>query len=296
MIENNSNEIQIIFPQQCGENIDKYMTVLDLFNKSKDLSPITIKFNCYNVNFITPFGLNLLSAMMYHHSINSNKVLIILPFKKEVKKYLTDMGFFEAFNLSGINVVCNQRSTSVKLIRLDNINMSYLDEISSWISYSSNINIKEAEHLVKINLRELIYNIFDHSQSKIGGYICAQHYPRSSELQLSIIDFGIGFYATLNPFYDNIKNHVDAILMAVEEGITSKNGTRGSGLPNIVGYLYNIGEIEIISNNGFWKSDINGKVETRFLSQQLNGVLINLKINTRLIPNELEPIKDVWDG
>lgn len=77
---------------------------------------------------------------------------------------------------------------------------------------------------------EVVGNVDTHSQSKSGGIIYAQHFPKGNGLKIFIIDSGVGFYESLASA-DKYKelNHEEALRKCLEKEVTNGKG-KGMGL------------------------------------------------------------------
>lgn len=121
-------------------------------------------------------------------------------------------------------------------------------------------------------------NVFDHSKSESGCFVCAQYYPSKMTIRLCITDFGVGILSNLGKKY-KVANDIDAIKLSVQEGITSRPQSAGFGLTNIRNFLkVNEGTLTIITGKG--KANFySNKVESYNMSKVFEGTIVNLKIN-----------------
>lgn len=71
-------------------------------------------------------------------------------------------------------------------------------------------------------ISEMMDNVVSHSRSPHGGFVTAQYYPGKNKVQVVIIDNGIGLKQALSKKY-TIQNEKEAILKAMEEGVTGSN-------------------------------------------------------------------------
>jgi hypothetical protein len=106
-----------------------------------------------------------------------------------------------------------------------------IQDSNSFVAYLSDcwlgqgwIDISEAlkdEIIAKIC--ELYENAFEHAESKVGVFACGQRYPNLSELNLTIVDFGVGI-----PHL--VRNHLSSLDLpateAIKWAIASGNSTR----------------------------------------------------------------------
>jgi two-component sensor histidine kinase len=144
---------------------------------------------------------------------------------------------------------------------------------------------------LKLALNELMTNVFDHSESDRGCYVCAQSYYVSKKIRLCIADFGIGILASLRKVseynrYNKMKNDYDAIKLAVKEGITSRiEKDAGYGLTHIQRFIkVNQGKMCILSGKGKILWDYTGlkyKEKKQTMHSAFQGAIIDLEINAR---------------
>jgi len=83
---------------------------------------------------------------------------------------------------------------------------------------------------------EAIDNAFEHSESTVPPVLMAVIHRHPFRLEFAIADAGIGILRSLqqNPPYARLSSEVQAVELALQEGVSSKPGkTRGGGLPTI---------------------------------------------------------------
>lgn len=288
------------FSDQCDNSPSSraYDTIFAQFDDNYDIEHSEVRFDCRHIKFIKPFGMNLLSSMLYLHLMKGNRVLVRKPESSSVYDYMADQGFFDEFNITSGEVSHIPRSTSARLKRLHEMELAYLDNITAWLAGNMAISPITAGDLVKINLIELINNVLDHSESEIGCYISAQAYPGNSILMLSILDLGVGFYRSLKPLYPEINDDSDAIEWAIREGVSSKRDRetrpRGLGLNNISGFLLGRGSLEIASYTGYFNQMQDGQIKKSFIRTTLRGVCINIYLDVDAIIEEETEDVDLW--
>lgn len=157
--------------------------------------------------------------------------------------------------------------------------LAYLRELwlgRGWIDVDENIR---REILAKVV--EIYVNVFEHADSKVGVFICGQHYPRRKELSLSLVDFGVGI-----PY--KVRTHLQQQSMAAEQAIewaiAPGNSTRpnlvpkGMGLDTLRDFVTGTGgKLEIFSDNGYTIFNRNGlgcgRCSTPFM-----GTLVNISL------------------
>jgi hypothetical protein len=85
---------------------------------------------------------------------------------------------------------------------------------------------KLLEEILTYSIREIIRNVIEHSGSD-EIWFCGQYWPTKNRVEIAIIDEGMGIYRSLsaNPRVQ-LKSGQDALLLAIEPGVTGKRLTR----------------------------------------------------------------------
>jgi hypothetical protein len=275
--------ISIPFRHDCSENVSDYKLAVQAYREAMfGLEPVRIELGY--VEYLRPFGLNLLAGITYDLLRRGLEVSIAQPKAKRVEQFLMDHGFFKEFLISTSGRVQQvPRSTSVGLRRLDELDGTYLSSMVYWLNRHALVSREHIEDMVMVTMPEILNNVFDHSQSTFGCYVCAEAYPKESRLMLSVMDFGIGFFQQLSPHYHQLTNDSDAIALAVQEGVTSKTTMRnaGRGLPILSGWIKtHNGDLEIISIDGQWTQDRSGSTRSGGVGFDFPGSCINLCVHT----------------
>lgn len=131
-------------------------------------------------------------------------------------------------------------------------------------------------------LNEVMDNVLQHSATT-HGYAMAQIHPQSQHIAICIYDYGQGIYNSLRNSNYAPANAVDAITIALKEGVTrDKKVGQGNGmwgLHNIV--LANSGTLNITSGPGYL--GLHGDVPTTlsqipYLSRERNCTTVDFQI------------------
>jgi len=283
----------ISFPRDCGHGVQDYQNTIREYaaaiNSSED-----VLIECGDVTFVQPMGLTLLSSLTFSLiQERTRKTYFVKPKSTAVLRYLTDQDFFKEFNVEGTNLIAAAtRSTSVGLKRLEIYDRSYIDQIPIWLRRNSHMPPEAITDVINTTVPEIINNVFDHSKSSIGCYICAQAYPREKRLKLSAIDLGVGLLQTLKPRFPYLCHNSDAIELAVRPGITSKSRAHnaGAGLDVLCGFLKLFkGTLEIVSRDGRWTQDADGQCVKSILPFEFPGTCINLTFDDQAIVDRFTP-------
>ena len=176
----------------------------------------------------------------------------------------------------------NFRTGDIQLVRLTGLNTEIADEITDILDYHLRIS-EGLKGSLRLSISEAITNVIDHSGVK-NYYICCWNYPSLKQIRLCIADLGVGIRSSLTKRieYSYIKNDHQAILKAIENGVSSRPEKAGLGLDHISRFLrVNKGQLCIISCRGkvFWKFD-QGKTLVQQMKTPFQGTIIKMIINS----------------
>jgi anti-anti-sigma regulatory factor len=258
--------------------------LLNICHKARTAEEDTIIFDLSKTEFITPFGIILVAGAIAECLSSGKRARYRSPDKKTTRQFLSGIGFNKFFKLA--NGEHKIESPNVQLRRLGRVDYILTEQILEIFGYSLTMSdgIKGS---LKMALNELMMNVFDHSQSPHGCYVCAQSYEQAQKIRLCIADFGIGILNSLrkNPELAQLDNDHGAITMAVKEGVTSRaGGYAGYGLSHINRFIkVNEGKMFILSGKGkvFWdfaKSSKSKKKE-QTMRVPFQGTIVKLEIN-----------------
>lgn len=128
---------------------------------------------------------------------------------------------------------------------------------------------------------ELMNNIADHAYSSVGGYTMAQYFKDKQKIQFVAVDRGVGFLENMLLNFRGVANEEEAIMMALEKGITSTRQKMYQHEKNAGFGLYAMfeilkltgGKFVIISNDTLVRYR-NGNFTTVKLSHPWKGVIV----------------------
>ena len=97
---------------------------------------------------------------------------------------------------------------------------------------SSKVGQEEYGNLIGYSIFEMLRNIIEHSESEYI-WLCAQAWPRKNELEIAIVDTGIGIKASIesNKYYYKDLSNVEAIQFALEPGVSKSYKKRKGNNP-----------------------------------------------------------------
>lgn len=130
---------------------------------------------------------------------------------------------------------------------------------------------------------EIYDNAFEHGNSPVGVFSCGQHFPRRRELNLTVVDFGVGIPSNVRYHLQNSEmTGSDCMKWASTRGNTTKPK---QGIPGGVGLdllrefvMITGGRLEIFSHEGYALFKTG---QERFLSTDsyFEGTLVNIKLH-----------------
>ncbi|MBY0024571.1 ATP-binding protein [Paenibacillus polymyxa] len=181
-------------------------------------------------NFATPRVMTTVTAFLKDLKVEHNyvEVIIIPPSEDSVKNYMSRFNFFE------INPYCSEMPTypynkyngSGRFIELRQFDDRTKDKVNDELTKLIKVQLRGSDDF-KLSLAysviELTDNTCCHAEYDNGGHICVQPYHGSNEVEVSIVDRGIGIVNSLQDSEDFMFSDKTEILQAsVQENISSK--------------------------------------------------------------------------
>lgn len=264
--------MQIIFPK-LSTIVYADTIIKNCVNAQKGKGALT--FNFEKTTWMDPFAITVIAdTIQCCLQARGKEITYVNPDDIKLKKYLSQIGFNRFFHLNGADI---HKDTSVELAQLTALKPVYIDDLISLIDSKMRLS-QGVKDSLKMSMQEILTNVFDHSKSENGCFVCAQYYPVKRTIRLCITDFGVGILSNLKAKYE-VRTDIDAIRLSVEEGITSRPQSAGFGLTHIRNFLkVNEGTLTIISGRGKVNFYSN-KVESYNISNEFEGTIVNLKIN-----------------
>ena len=137
------------------------------------------------------------------------------------------------------------------------------------------------------NMAEIYLNAFEHGQSPVGVFACGQHFPKNRELNLTIVDFGVGIPSNVRLFqagrYEPERLPAARCMeWAFQRGTSTKQGAtggpRGIGLDLLHDFVRrNGGRLEMFSHEGYARI-ADGKMSFAEAKTSFEGTLVNISL------------------
>jgi anti-sigma regulatory factor (Ser/Thr protein kinase) len=136
-------------------------------------------------------------------------------------------------------------------------------------------------------LNEVMDNVIQHASPTIGmqhGYVMAQVHEQNHQVALCVYDYGQGIYNSLKNHPHAPKSCVDAITMAIQEGVTrDKKIGQGNGLWGLQKIIQlNAGSLTILSGKGRCASDGKEFVQNsdqKYIDQDHQSTTVDFQLN-----------------
>jgi anti-sigma regulatory factor (Ser/Thr protein kinase) len=109
---------------------------------------------------------------------------------------------------------------------------------------------KEVADPIKYVFSEMVRNALEHANSPVGAFVAAQYYKDSKRIAIGIADAGIGIHSHMSRFH-RVKNSQEAIILALQPGITGTTGRIGGTARNAGAGLFFTKSIASFSRNMF---------------------------------------------
>ena len=131
-------------------------------------------------------------------------------------------------------------------------------------------------------INEVMDNVLLHSLSGFG-LVMAQYHPKSKYVAICIYDHGIGIFKTMEESAHKPKTEIDAISMAIQEGVGDGKG-QGNGLYGLYKTVRdNGGRLSITSGNSSLMLTKEGEIikfeHIPFISYESKGTVVDFQLD-----------------
>lgn len=103
---------------------------------------------------------------------------------------------------------------------------------------------------IKYVFSEMVRNVLEHANSEVGAFVCAQYYRNRERLSIGIADAGVGIRKSIARSH-NVRSAADAIVLALQPGITGATSRIGGNESNAGAGLFFTKSIAGLSRNFF---------------------------------------------
>lgn len=163
--------------------------------------------------------------------------------------YLASMGLFKYLNVEE-KIVVHKHEPSGRFIPITNIRDStelkeFIENIVPLLHTTPN----QAEP-IKYIVSELVRNVFEHSRSQNGAFVCAQFFKKTNRVSIGVADVGVGIKKTIQQSY-SVQSDKEAIKLALTPGITGTTSKVGGTPLNAGAGLFFIKSIAKVNREFF---------------------------------------------
>ncbi len=288
-------------------------TALDFAYKLKGIN--VDDYNCLvaKMQWVRPFSMLYMALVMKNfREKNKTKAFEFEPdFSAKGFSYATNMGFISAISkdldskydhamaFGNDNYIPIHRIDLSKAYRENRVQKDKILDMGDIIEMESrklaivlSRNNEEFKQLMTYIIREMIRNIYDHSQSQTA-WACGQYWKNDNKVEIAICDEGIGILKSMkmNRIYrDLVTNDLEAIKLTLNPGVSQAYGKKktifsnewdnsGFGLYMVKEVCKDLnGELTVASGEDFLTINSSGIKRTGHT--YFNGTAIRILIDT----------------
>jgi len=163
--------------------------------------------------------------------------------------YLIRMKLFEHLNIIPPTYI-EEHEESGRFVPLTNVKTS--EDLSKTVTnliplLHANSNVADP---IRYVISELGRNVIEHSNSQVGGFVCAQYFKNKERIAVGIADSGIGILNAIRHSHP-AENEPKAFRLALTPGISGATSRIGGNETNAGAGLFFIRSIAKVSGNFF---------------------------------------------
>ena len=243
-----------------------------------------------DVTFFEPFALVYLGMFLRHFNSQKRSFDVAPPSNKKARQYLAQQQFWERFNFDPRVIKTENLRRFTTSTSLDDIadvekDQHVAEELADAVANVVERNADKLRPSVVAEVTaELVQNFVEHSGQNLAAFMVQYYRNRgpSGELVMAIADCGRGIRACLSTTekyaYLAHQPHHEAILKALEPGVSSKRGGGGTGFSEMLDYVTDLkGEFRIATGDEYIiVHGKTGKNTAKKMGFELTGVQIEL--------------------
>lgn len=279
---------QIKYNLNSNNDIFSAIRVFSEFSTSVD-TELEITFRPGKYTFINNDVYLIISSFVNEVKKNGNRMSVSFPIEGKSKQldYASRIDFFRHLKVEYLEDF-KRHKTNGNFIEIKNIHQgSYniSERFEEVFSRDFGLNCNDINN-ISFMIDELICNMTMHSKSMSGAYFYCQKFPMRQQIEITIVDSGIGIANSLSKAYPGLENY-EYLSKCIEFEVTSGEG-RGHGLYFTSEFMRrNNCEMSLISGENMLKIE-NERVKL-YRNPSWNGVILKLIINFD-IPNSIDDI------
>lgn len=264
-----------------------------------------------DLRFATPFGMILVSYQLNQFKAENEHAEFDFVNYGHLS-YPAHVGFFRAFGIdfgkAPGEAAGNERYIPLTILDVEQIRaearerfevvQTYLEDTSRRLAQTlAQDSSNDVRAAMAFALTEMLRNVVEHSSAQNLAY-CAQYWPNSGEVELAVLDSGIGIRRGLsrNPYWQ-LQSDSHALHLALLPGISGTAyagacidqydhwANSGYGLYMTSGICRSVGSFLIASGNAAVLISGNNKTNPELA---VDGTAIRMRLNVRDLPRLTE--------
>lgn len=262
--------------------------------RDPEASNLKIKIDFENLNFVSPIVLAIIVAFIEKLRLRHDVKVDCCNLSSTNSDYIARMDFFNEVGFSYLENF-NRHDGSGRFIPITRITeknyMTMTSKLTRIIQEQWEGVDDSVVGALDWSLAEIIDNVFNHSKTRIDGFVTAQYFPSRNRIDFAVIDGGIGIPRRLRS--RAIYNHFsacEALEHAVEQDVTvDPENNKGAGLYYTKRIIEeNRGILRINSDKA--ELLVNGKHKNVGEAPKWSGTVVQLRIKTN---NAVDP-ECIW--
>ncbi len=178
--------------------------------------------------FIGPTGVVVIGAAFLDMRRRGASVRFVPPAHGQLRAYCQWAGLLQLTG-TGEGPTDHPESVTIGIRVFKTYDLSGIDAVVRLVNKFIPMSA-DTESVLRLCISELIQNILDHSESKIGGLLSARAFRERHEVRFAIMDAGVGIQGTMRRRYPQIKDDASCLLAAFDERKSAKTFARNQGL------------------------------------------------------------------
>lgn len=255
-----------------------------LTSRDPDAALLRLRIDFQNDNFVNPTILALLAAFVEKLRRRHDVQVKCINMHDDNIDYISRMDFFSEVRFDYEEYFTRREGTGrfIPITRITAENRHHLtDELTHIIRTRWGAIHPSVVASLDWTICEIFDNIFNHSQTKIDGFVVAQYYPNKDRIDMVVIDGGIGIPRRLKQRaeYSELTGP-EALELCVEKDVTVDPETnKGAGLFYTKRIVEENGGMLIINSSGA-QVQVNRARKRATKGPKWTGTIVRLRIRT----------------
>lgn len=264
-----------------NDNITDFNNLFSLWGQIND-DGLEVTFDFTDCMFLRQNAVAFLGGLTRQIQLHSGTVYYNLKtVNQKVYKNIEENGFLGTLGFGGPAQMGHSIPYREDSVHDKDVLVNYLKE--KWLGRDW-IHVTDAlRDAIVGRMLEIYANAFEHGHSPIGIFSCGQHFPRRRELNLTVVDFGVGIPSNVRKYLNQMDLSADKCMeWAAHPGNTTKPKEKipgGIGLDLLRDFVkITDGKLEIFSHEGYIMISQN---DEKYLSRvpYFEGTLVNIKLH-----------------